>query len=317
MKVLITGACGFIGFHYSLFLLNKGFNICGVDDLNNYYSVSLKKERLNILRKNKKFKFHKISTHNFKKMEYIFKKNKFDLIINFAAQAGVRLSFLNQDVYFNRNIVGFYNILKLCKIYKIKKVIYASSSSVYGNSKSKKFSLNDKSDNQESFYAATKKINEIIANTYSKKFKINIIGLRFFTVYGPYGRPDMAYFKFTDKLFKNKSIELYNSGNHSRDFTYIEDAVKMIFQIQKSKKKISHQIYNIAAGKNEKLLKLINVIEKLSGKKFKIKKLKKQVGDVDDTHADISLTKKTTRYSPKYNLNLGMKKFIDWYKSRS
>ena len=313
MKVLITGCCGFIGLHYARNLLKKKIYVIGIDNINNYYSQALKLNRLKELKKFRNFKFKKIDITNYKKLHNIFKKNKISCVIHLAAQAGVRLSFQKPEVYFNNNVSGFFNILNLCKIYSIKKLIYASSSSVYGDSKKKILSENDRTDLQVSFYAATKKMNEICSNVYAKKFNMDIIGIRFFTVYGPYGRPDMAYFKFLNNLYKNKPIDVYNYGKHSRDFSYIDDVVHALYKIQRLNPQKRHIVYNIGSGNPQKLLKLINIIEKLTGKKFIINYTQKQTGDVKNTFANINSLRKQINFKTKTNLKNGLNNFVNWY----
>ena len=256
MKILITGSAGFIGFHLSSKILSKGFKVIGIDNLNSYYDVKLKKDRNNILKKNKNFIFKKVDIKNYNALEKIFKKYKIDIVIHLAAQAGVRYSLKNPKSYIDNNISGFFNILDISKNFKIKKFIYASTSSIYGTQK--KYPLKEKfeTSNPIQLYAATKKSNEVIATSYNHLYKIRTIGLRFFTVYGPWGRPDMALFKFTKNILKGKPIHVYNHGKHSRDFTYVDDIVGGIFKILTSRdKKKVNSIYNIGYGKEIPLLK--------------------------------------------------------------
>tara|TARA_Y100000590_G_scaffold445628_1_gene578043 strand:- start:2017 stop:2988 length:972 start_codon:yes stop_codon:yes gene_type:complete len=317
MKILITGCAGFIGFHLSLYLLENTKNkIFGIDNLNNYYDVNLKKERLKILKNNLNFKFSKIDLKNKKSIFKDFKKNKYDIVVNLAAQAGVRFSIKNPQTYFDSNLVGFFNLIEASNFIKIKHFVFASTSSVYGDSK--KFPLKEtlSTDKPLSFYAATKKCNEVIAYSYSNIFKLKCTGLRFFTVYGPYGRPDMALFKFTKSILENKKLELYNSGNHYRDFTYIDDVVRYIFHIMfiYPKKPVPYKIYNIASGKPKKLKVFLQNIEKNLAQKSKIIKRKFQIGDVYKTHADISSIVSKTNKMYKTKLIDGIEKFINWYK---
>ena len=315
MNILVTGCAGFIGFHLCLDLISKKkVSLFGIDNLNSYYDIKLKKDRLKILKKkSNNFLFKKIDLINFDKLDRFFKKNKFDIIINLAAQAGVRYSLSNPDSYFKSNILGFYNIIELSKKYKIKHFIYASSSSVYGEQK--KFPLKEQFDTDKpiSFYGATKKSNEILAHSYSKNFKLKTTGIRFFTVYGPYGRPDMALFKFTQKILSNKSIELYNYGKMYRDFTYIDDAIRGINIIIRNTKvkKSSFEIYNIASSKPQTLKKFISIIERNLKIKIKYKLLPLQKGDVVKTHASI---KKLKGFRPKISIEKGISNFINWYR---
>lgn len=316
MNVLVTGSAGFIGYHLTLNLLKKkNFKVFGVDNLNTYYDVDLKRNRNKILKKYNNFFFKKININNRKILFKTFKGIKIDIIINLAAQAGVRNSISDPEDYFSSNIKGFFNILELSKLKKIKQLLYASSSSVYGNSN--KFPMNERFETSRpiSFYAASKKCNEIMAHSYSHIYNLKTIGLRFFTVYGPYGRPDMALFKFTNNILKNKKIELYNYGNHLRDFTYIDDIVDGILSVA-FRQRNSHEvfsIFNIGSGKSLNLIDYIIAIEKKLGKKAKIKKLPLQKGDVIKTHSDISLLKKYSNYKPRVGIQKGVSNFIEWF----
>ncbi len=316
MKILITGSAGFIGFHLSKKLIKNKFTVIGIDNLNNYYDPNLKRNRIAELKKNNKFIFYKIDLSDFNKIDKIIKKYKIKYVIHLAAQAGVRFSIKNPKSYFKSNLEGFFNILELCKINKIKHLIFASTSSVYGNNN--KFPLNEdqRTDKPLSFYAATKKANEIMAHSYSYIHKIPCTGVRFFTVYGPYGRPDMALFKFTKNIIENKNVELYNNGFHFRDFTYIDDIVDGISSLtfKPSKKIIPYNIFNIGNGNPKKLLDYLKQIENNLEKKAKIKKLPLQIGDIIKTHSDINKLKKYSNYKPKTDINTGISKFIEWYK---
>tara|TARA_B100001964_G_C14251888_1_gene610378 strand:+ start:3461 stop:4438 length:978 start_codon:yes stop_codon:yes gene_type:complete len=318
MNILLTGCAGFIGFHTVKYLLDKkksNYNIAGLDNLNNYYDVSLKKDRLKILKNYKKFTFLKVDILNRKRLEVIFQNNKIDIVIHLAAQAGVRHSVKNPEVYFNNNISGFFNILEAVKNYKVKHLITASTSSVYGNNKTFPTNENIDSDKPLSFYAASKKCNEVMAYSYSHIYKIPITVLRFFTVYGPYGRPDMSLFKFVKNMMQNKKIELFNYGNHTRDFTDVED---IVFSIEKilNKKPLTNPPYSIVniSGSDPKSLKyFLSVIEKKMKKTAKINLKKMQIGDVRKTHAD---NRKLTKYTGKHNfisVNNGISNFIDWF----
>ena len=287
MKILVTGSAGFIGSELCLRLLNKGEKVIGLDNHNNYYDPKIKLARLSRFIKNKNYKHYKIDINDKKKLRKIFEIHKPDYIVNLAAQAGVRYSIKNPEAYINSNILGFFNILENCRFFKIKHLVYASSSSVYGLNSKIPFSEHDSADHPLSVYAATKRSNEILAHSYSHLFNIPSTGLRFFTVYGPWGRPDMALFKFTKSIIMNKEIEVYNFGRHTRDFTYIDDIIDGIIKVLKSPPKYNKnwnsfksdlatsrapwKIYNIGNNKPIKLIKYINSIEKVLNKKAKIK----------------------------------------------
>lgn len=314
-KILITGCAGFIGFHLSK-KLSKKFCIIGVDNLNSYYDVKLKKDRLKILKKIKDFKFYKSDITNFQEVKKIFNTNKFDTVINLAAQAGVRYSLENPLSYINSNINGFFNIIENCKIFKVKYLLYASTSSVYGNQT--KFPIREDFDTSSpiQLYAATKKSNELIAHCYSHLYKIKTVGLRFFTVYGPWGRPDMALFKFTKNILKNKPIEIYNYGQHTRDFTYIDDIVhgieKCLFY---RNSKTNFRILNLGNSKPIKLINFIKIIENILKKKAKKTFYSIQKGDVFKTHSSIKKAKNEINFSPKIKHQEGISKFISWFKT--
>ena len=318
MKILITGSAGFIGYHLAKYLLkDKKHKIFGLDSLNSYYSLSLKKNRLKELLKFKNFKFFKINLKNKTKTTPLFEKNKFDIVIHLAAQAGVRYSVQNPQSYLDNNIISFFNILDLARKFKIKHFIFASTSSVYGDQPKFPTHENCNTDKPLSFYAATKKSNEVLAHSYSNIFKLPCTGLRFFTVYGPYGRPDMALFKFTKNILKNRKIELFNSGNHDRDFTYIDDICEFIVRILNKplNDKIPFNVINLGNGKSRKLKDYISNLEKSLGKKSIKINLKLQKGDILKTHADIKKIAKKTKYKPKTKIEDGITKFVDWYKS--
>ena len=327
-KILITGSSGFIGFHLSKKLLEKGNIVHGFDSMNNYYDVKLKKARYEILKKDKDFSFTKSKLENKKTLEKVFNKFKPNVVIHLAAQAGVRYSIEKPRVYLDSNITGTYNIIEVSKKLNVKHLIMASSSSVYGANKKIPFTETDKTETQLSIYAATKKSNESMAHSYSNIWKIPITMLRFFTVYGPWGRPDMALFKFTKGILANKKIDIYNNGKMYRDFTYIDDIVNGIQLLinkvpninQFSKYKndslssvAPFRILNIGNTKKVYLLDFIKEIEKELGKKAIRNYMPLQKGDVKQTVSNTKLLKKITGYNPKTNYKLGIKKFLKWY----
>ena len=295
--------------------MKQNLEVIGIDNLNEYYDVNLKKTRISLLKKFKNFKFNKFDLIKKNRLNEIIKKNKISYIVHLAAQAGVRYSIQNPQTYFINNLEVFFNILETSKTNKIKHLIFASTSSVYGENTKFPLNENDNTDNPISFYAATKKSNEILAHSYSYIYKLPCTALRFFTVYGPFGRPDMALFKFTKKILQNKKIELYNHGNHFRDFTYIADIIDGITPIIKKPKKdkIPFNIFNIGKGKSQKLISYLNSIEKKLNKKAKIKKIPLQLGDIKKTHSDVSLLNKYSGYSPTTDIDKGVSDFIDWY----
>ena len=329
-KIFITGSSGFIGFHAAKKFLNKGIKVHGFDSMNNYYDVKLKKARLSILKKYKNFSFTRGNLENEKKLSKSIFRFKPNIIIHLAAQAGVRHSIKNPEIYLNSNILGTFNILKLANKIKVKHLIIGSSSSVYGANKKFPFQEIDKTDHQVSFYAATKKSTESLAHSYSSLWKLPITMLRFFTVYGPYGRPDMAYFNFTKKILAGNTINIFNKGKMYRDYTYIDDIVDGIYKLinkspsLNSKKKFKNdsmspvapfRILNIGNTKKIYLLKFINTLEKELNKKIKRVYLPMQKGDVYSTLSDSSLLKRITGYNPQTNYKTGIKKFINWYKN--
>lgn len=317
MNILITGSAGFIGFHLAKQLLvDSKDKIVGIDNLSNYYSPKLKRDRIKQLQKiNKKnLIFHKIDLKNINGLRKIFKKYKFSYVINLAAQAGVRYSVEKPDTYFDSNILGFYNILKCSKEFKVKHLIVASSSSVYGDT-SEISKEESNTDNPLQFYAATKKTNEIISHSFSNIYKLPITVVRFFTVYGPWGRPDMSLYKFVDGIINNKKIKLFNKGLHYRDFTYVDDTVKGVISLIKKipRTKIPFQIYNLANGKSIYLKNFLKEIERQLNKKAKIIYVKKQQGDVFKTQGSILKASKDFNYSPKTNYKQGISNFLSWY----
>tara|TARA_B100000767_G_C19767895_1_gene538528 strand:- start:2691 stop:3698 length:1008 start_codon:yes stop_codon:yes gene_type:complete len=330
MKILITGSSGFIGFHVSKKLLDKGFKIVGYDSMNNYYDINLKRSRLNILKKYKNFSFQKGYIENEKLLYKKVSKFKPKVIIHLAAQAGVRYSIENPDIYLKTNILGTFNVIKAANKIKAKHLIIGSSSSVYGANKKFPFREIDKTDHQVSVYAATKKSTESLAHSYSSLWKLPITMLRFFTVYGPWGRPDMAYFKFTKKILSQKKIDIYNKGKMYRDYTYIDDIVDGICKLlnkapsKKQNNKFKNdslspvapfRILNIGNTKKISLINFINTLEKELKKKIKKNYLPMQKGDVHSTLSDSTLLKKITGYNPKTNYKNGIRKFITWYLS--
>ena len=327
-KIYITGAAGFIGFHAAKKFLDKGMKVHGFDSMNNYYDPRLKINRLNILKKYKNFSFTKGLLENEKLLNQSVLKFKPTIIIHLAAQAGIRYSVVNPDVYLNSNIFGTFNVIKISNKIKVKHLIIGSSSSVYGANKKIPFREIDKTDHQISFYAATKKSTESLAHSYSSLWKLPITMLRFFTVYGPYGRPDMAYFKFTKNILKGKKIDIYNKGKMYRDYTYIDDIIDGIYKLLNkppslnSKKKFKNdslsavapfRVLNIGNTKKVYLLDFINTLEKELDKKIKKNYMPMQKGDVHSTLSDSSLLKRITGYNPKTNYKIGITKFIRWY----
>ena len=319
-KILITGVSGFIGFHLCLLLLKNNYNVIGLDNLNDYYDLNLKKSRLKVLDK-LQLNFYKIDITDYKILEKCFKNEKPQIIINLAAQAGVRYSIQNPKSYINNNIYGFFNILELCKKINIEKLIFASSSSVYGDLDKEKFSENHKVDNQLNLYAVSKKTNELMAHAYSNLYNIPSIGLRFFTVSGPWGRPDMAYFKFTKNIIEDIPIDVYGNGNMYRDFTYIDDIVEGILKLLEtsnknifSSPKKLYEIFNIGNNNTVNLNYFISILEKSIGKKAKINFLEVQPGDVKRTSANIIKIQSKLHFSPQTKIEDGIPKFVEWYK---
>lgn len=329
-KVLVTGIAGFIGFHLSSALLNKSYKVIGVDNLNNYYDTKLKKDRLSILKQNKNLTFHKLDLKDKSAVDNVFKEYRPDYVINLAAQAGVRYSIENPYAYADSNLIGFMNILEACRNYPVKHLLYASSSSVYGGNKIAPFSTNHNVDHPVSLYAATKKSNELMAHTYSHLYGIPTTGLRFFTVYGPWGRPDMAYFSFTKDILEGNPIKVFNHGNMERDFTYIDDivegVVKLIDKIplanknwDESKDDLStsfapYKIYNIGNNNPVKLMRFIKALESALGKEAEKIYMDMQPGDVYRTYADVSDLEKDIGFKPSTSIEDGLKRFVDWYK---
>ncbi|MBN2789762.1 MAG: NAD-dependent epimerase [Candidatus Delongbacteria bacterium] len=344
MRVLITGAAGFIGFHLALRLINEGHEIVGLDNVNDYYDINIKFGRLKetgidvhkieynkIVKSNKfrKYSFIKLNLEDKENILKLFKEQRFDYVCNLAAQAGVRYSLTNPDAYINSNIIGFMNILEASRYNNIKHLVYASSSSVYGMNENYPFSIHDNVDHPVSLYAATKKSNELMAHTYSHLYGIPTTGLRFFTVYGPWGRPDMALFLFTKAILEGKEIDIYNYGNMKRDFTYVDDIIEGITRVvyntaspnfnwtgsnpDPGTSSSPYRLYNIGSNRPVLLMDFIKAIEKNLGIEAKKNMLPLQPGDVPASHADVQDLINDLNYTPNTEIEIGIKNFIDWY----
>lgn len=327
-RVLITGAAGFIGSHLAKKLISQGHEIIGVDNINDYYDPKLKGDRLKSIGDNN-FTFYKVTLEDADELEEIFKQQHPDVVVNLAAQAGVRYSLENPRAYIDSNIVGFVNILECCRHYNIKHLIYASSSSVYGANTSKPFSTSDNIDHPLSLYAATKKSNELMAHTYSHLYNLPTTGLRFFTVYGPWGRPDMALFKFTKAIVNDETIDVYNHGNMMRDFTYVDDIVEAISRLVKrpaqsnpewsganpdpSSSYAPYKIYNIGNNSPVRLMEFVEAIENKLNKTAKKNYMDLQPGDVPETYANVDDLFRDIDFKPETTIQDGVNKFIDWY----
>lgn len=315
MKILVTGAAGFIGSHLSKKLIKVGNKVLGIDNFNTYYDVDLKYARLNKLVNHKNFICKNIDLCDKPQLEEIFKNNNFDIVVNLAAQAGVRHSIKNPQSYLDSNLIGFMNILEAVRNYKIPHLIYASSSSVYGNSDNIPYSESQNINKPISLYAATKISNEAMAFSYSHLYNFSTTGLRFFTVYGPWGRPDMAYYLFTKNILENKPINVFADGLLKRDFTYIDDIIDgMTLILNKTINKKRSEIFNIGNNKPIVVNDFIKTIEKSLNKKAKINFLPMQNGDVQQTYADLSKISKYVNFQPKTDIETGILKFCDWYK---
>ena len=317
-RYLITGGAGFIGFFLSKALLEKGAQVIGLDNMNDYYEVSLKEARLKILKEYPNYRFVKADLADKEIVFNVFKDFKPQIVVNLAAQAGVRYSIDNPDAYIQSNIVGFFNILEACRYYPVEHLVFASSSSVYGGNKKVPFSVEDQVDKPVSLYAATKKSNELMAYSYSKLYQIPLTGLRFFTVYGPMGRPDMAYFKFAKKIIADEPIQIYNNGDMLRDFTYIDDIVKGIENIlcnppSQDENGAAYKIYNIGNNKPEKLMDYISVLEKCLGREAKKEYLPMQPGDVYETYADVQDLMEDYGFKPSTTIEEGLSRFAEWF----
>lgn len=324
-KVFITGVAGFIGFHLAKQLLDRGMKIIGIDNLNNYYDVRLKEARLEILKKYDSFCFFQGSIADAALVNQIFDEEKPDIVVNLAAQAGVRYSIDNPGAYIESNLVGFFNILEACRhsydegVSGVKHLLFASSSSVYGNQKKTPFSVTDNVDHPISLYAATKKSNELLAYSYCHLYGIPSTGLRFFTVYGPMGRPDMAYFKFANKMRKGETIQIYNDGDMYRDFTYVDDIVNSMERMlnnppAENEEGDKFKVYNIGNNQPEKLMDYIDTLERALGMEAKKEFLPMQPGDVYQTYADVSALMRDFDYKPATSIEEGLGRFAEWYK---
>jgi UDP-glucuronate 4-epimerase len=322
MRILITGCSGFIGFHLSSFLLKKNYKIYGIDTMNSYYDPSLKYNRLKVLKKYKNFNFYKFDISDKKKLDFFFDKKKINFIINLAAYAGVQYSLINPDLYFKANEIGFYNLLENAKRKKIKRIIFASTSSVAGSNSPEFFKESDKTDFPISLYAATKKNNEILAYFYAINYKIRIIGLRFFTVYGPWGRPDLSIFRFAEAMRRNKVITLNNNGRHYRDFTYIDDVVIAIHKLIKlknfykkdEKNNPYYHIFNMGGGQKIQITKIVEILQKLFKKRAIVKLGPLKKGDIIFSRSSTQKLFRNINYIPKTKFSLGVKKFFEWFK---
>ena len=315
---LITGAAGFIGYHLSKRLLEAGAKVIGYDNMNDYYDVSLKEHRLEGLNAYDKFEFVKGDLADKEALENVFKEYNPDVVVNLAAQAGVRYSIENPDAYIQSNLVGFANILECCRHYPVEHLLYASSSSVYGGNEKIPFSTDDPVDRPVSLYAATKKSNELMAYSYSKLYGMKTTGLRFFTVYGPLGRPDMAAYKFALKIMKDEPIQIYNHGNMERDFTYVDDIVTGIYNIlcnppMPDSLGACYKVYNIGNHSPVKLMEFVSILEEKLGKEAKKEFLPMQPGDVLRTYADVSELMKDFDFKPDTSLEKGLGEFADWF----
>ena len=324
---LITGGAGFIGFHLSKSLLDKGARVIGFDNLNDYYDVQLKKDRLRILKQNDNYTFIKGDLSDKPDVFRLFQEYAPQVVVNLGAQAGVRYSIDNPDAYMQSNMMGFFHILEGCRFFPVEHLVYASSSSVYGGNEKIPFSTQDQVDGPVSLYAATKKSNELMAHAYSKLYHIPVTGLRFFTVYGPFGRPDMAYYKFTQKILSGEPIQIYNNGDMYRDFTYIDDIVTGVENIVKgvenilcnppvqNEKGLSYKLYNIGNNKPVKLMDYIETLERCLGREAEKEYLPMQPGDVYQTYADVEDLMRDYDFKPDTTIEEGLGKFVEWYRS--
>lgn len=317
-RILVTGGAGFIGFHLCKLLLEDGYQVMSVDNMNDYYEVELKHSRLNQLKQYPKFSFIKMDIADKLKLEEIFRETSPQIVVNLAAQAGVRYSIENPDAYIHSNLVGFFNLLECCRRFPVDHLLFASSSSVYGANKKTPYSTGDKTDQPVSLYAATKKSNELLAYSYSNLYGIPSTGLRFFTVYGPFGRPDMAYFSFTRKVLTGEPITLFNNGDMYRDFTYIDDIIKALKAMLdcppvSDDNGTKFRVYNIGNNHPEKLMDFVQILENCLGKEARIEFLPMQKGDVYQTYADMDELATDFGFRPETPLQDGLKRFVSWY----
>lgn len=314
MKILVTGSAGFVGFHVAARLLDEGHAVVGLDNFNDYYPVELKRRRDGLLRKHAGFSGVECDLCDFQKLEKLFQKNQFEVVCHLAAQVGVRYSLTNPFIYQKSNGEGFLNIIEAGRKTGLKKLVYASSSSVYGGNRQLPFSESDRVDNPISLYAATKKFNELTAHAYSHLYGIQTIGLRLFTVYGPWGRPDMAVWLFTEAMLRGQAIKVFNNGNMRRDFTYIDDIVRGIYSALFTGGLPQNDIFNLGNHRSEKLMDLIKTIADCLGIEPKMELLPIQPGDVSDTYADIEKARKALKFNPETNLAEGIPRFVKWYR---
>lgn len=330
MNIMITGAAGFIGMHLSKRLLEQGYKIVGVDNINDYYDTNLKKDRLKILNEYSLFDFYKIDIADHEELKKRFIDENIEVVINLAAQAGVRYSLENPQAYVRSNVQGFTNVLEVCKEFQVKHLIYASSSSVYGANIKMPFSTSDEVNHPVSLYAATKKSNELMAHSYSHLYNLPTTGLRFFTVYGPYGRPDMAYYSFTKNIVEGNTINVFNEGKMMRDFTFIDDIVDGVSKLINSPPQLNpnwdrenpdpsssyapYKIFNIGNNKPVELMEFIRILEKHLNLEAKIKYLPMQAGDVKATYADIEELTLVSGFKPITSIDEGLENFVKWYK---
>jgi len=329
-KILVTGAAGFIGFHLCRRLIELGDKVIGLDNLNDYYDVNLKVDRLRKIEEKKNFKFVQLDLADKSSISEIFARERFDRVVNLAAQAGVRYSLINPHAYIENNISGFLNILEGCRHQRVRHLVYASSSSVYGANTKMPFSVHHNTDHPVSLYGATKKANELMAHAYSSLFKIPCTGLRFFTVYGPWGRPDMVLFLFTKAILEGKPIEIFNYGRMQRDFTYIDDIIEGVVRVMDRIPEINpkwdgndldpatgkgpYKLYNIGNNNPVELMRFIEVLEGCLGKKAERNLLPMQAGDVPATYADIDDLMKSTDFRPSTPIEVGIQRFVSWYR---
>ena len=315
MKILVTGAAGFIGAAVSQYLINRGDQVVGIDNINDYYDVNLKHARLDEIKSSTAadlFSFIEMGVEERDKMAALFEEHKFDRVVHLAAQAGVRYSLENPNAYVDSNIVGFVNILEGCRHNKVEHLVYASSSSVYGANEAMPFTETERADTQLTIYAATKKANESMAHSYAHLWDLPTTMFRFFTVYGPWGRPDLAYYKFVDAILDGRPIDIYNHGDMYRDFTYVDDIVDGIEKCLR--KNFKNKIFNLGNHRSESLMNMVALIEEGLGKKAKINFMDMQPGDVQKTHAGIKYSRQKLNYNPKTNIKDGIPKFLEWFK---